>query len=100
MINEFFFYRKKTHNEVSAGLGGLEMCLRDTNHSKSAVQGARGGGTEFPAILPRALRDGRKGDPLHKCCGKNESIKMRRGPRARMRAGCRILLEFIFLGRK
>ena len=42
----------------------------------NAVLVARGGGeSQIPAINPRALRDGRKGDPLHKCCGKKCKIK-------------------------
>ena len=44
----------------------------NNNNNNNAVLVARGGGgTAIPAILPRALRDGRKGDPRHKCCGKN-----------------------------
>ena len=52
------------------GSGGV---VRDTSdNNNNAVLVARGGGeTLIPAILARALRDGRKGDPLHKCCGKN-----------------------------
>ena len=44
----------------------------NNNNNNNTVLVPRGGGeSHFPVIPPRALRDGRKGDPLHKCCGKN-----------------------------
>ena len=45
----------------------------NNNNNNNAVLVARGGWKgQNPAINPRALRDGRKGDPIHKCCGKNK----------------------------
>ena len=35
-----------------------------------------GGGTAIPAIPSKAFRDGRKGEPQHKCCGQ-ESIQLK-----------------------
>ena len=47
----------------------------NNNNNNNTVLVPRGGGeSHFPAIPPRALRDGRKGDPLHKCCGKKGGI--------------------------
>ncbi len=71
-------------NEVSA-LGllisswGEGYNNNNNNNNHRSVRLARGGGqSQNPAILPRALRDGRKGDPLHECCGKNNTpSKMR-----------------------
>ena len=42
----------------------------NNNNNNNAVLVARGGvESQNPAMNPRALRDGRKGDPIHKCCG-------------------------------
>ena len=57
------------HGERTTGGGDKN---HNNNNNNNTVLVPRGGGeSHFPAIPPRALRDGRKGDPLHKCCGKN-----------------------------
>ena len=49
-------------------LGGGDNNNNNNNNNNNAVLVARGGGgTAIPAHLPRALRDGIKGDPLDKC---------------------------------
>ena len=66
---------QQLENPYKLPLGGGNNNNNNNNYNNNAVLVARGGGeSQIPAINPRALRDGRKGDPLHKCCGKKQKV--------------------------
>ena len=50
---------------------GSEGYNNNTNNNKPSLVARGCAETQIPAILPRVIRDGRKGYPLHKCCGES-----------------------------